>query len=623
MDWIALDGIMVKRYKPKSAGDWSGILWHNNGTTLPSDLNLCGWQGELCGDQHDINGMIMVVVAMVVCILCLVLMACVGVGIKRYKFEIAIKNVGDLIVNWSDIILPQDSNAMVYDTKVAELHGKKVTLELIGKTILSTHDRNVLVDIKEMNDLQHENINSFIGICMEYPDAAILMVYEQRETLMDILANTDIKLDLDFKLSLLNDIVNGMRYLHYKSVGAHGRLTSFRCVVDGRWICKVTGHGLSCIRERANQFSASTDSSQMLWTAPELLRQTKPQPSKLADVYSFSIIMFEVITRQTPFFDTIMSDESIIEHLCRGIQPVLRPTIDRLLCPTDWLKVVNMCWEEDPLCRPSFSNILEYFIIINHGKPMNLVDNMITRLEQHTRYLEDLVGDRTKDLQIEKEKVDSLIGELLPKSVVDMLKQGKQIAPETFTSVTIFFSDIVGFTRIASNASPLQIIVMLNDMYGLFDDITRQFDVYKIATIGDAYMVASGVPIRNGHNHATEICNLSLALLSSIRQFAIPHNPNKRVMMRIGVHSGPCVAGVAGIKMPRYMLFGDTVDIAAKMESSGETMKVQISETTHALLMNDTKSPFYFTRTSTDVFVKGHRLYTTYWLDKCEIEELD
>lgn len=133
---------------------------------------------------------------------------------------------------------------------------------------------------------------------------------------------------------------------------------------------------------------------------------------------------------------------------------------------------------------------------------------------------------------------------------------------------------------ISALGEPMDIVGMLNNMYTLFDDIAKQYDVYKVATIGDAYMAASGVPIRNGTKHASEICHLALILLASVDQMIIPHLPDRHLSIRVGIHSGPCVGGVAGLKMPRYLLFGDTVDIAAKLESTGKPMKIRISETT-------------------------------------------
>lgn len=156
------------------------------------------------------------------------------------------------------------------------------------------------------------------------------------------------------------------------------------------------------------------------------------------------------------------------------------------------------------------------------------------------------------------------------RTIVDQLKAGKTVIPETFTSVTIYFSDIVGFTSLSAQSTPIQIVKLLNDLYTMFDEILSEFDVYKVETIGDAYMVASGLPIRNGLNHAKEIAKMSLKLLSKVRSFRMEHRPQDQLKLRIGLHTGPCVTGVVGLKMPRYCLFGDTVNTASRMESTGE-----------------------------------------------------
>ncbi|XP_012937760.1 uncharacterized protein LOC101864616 [Aplysia californica] len=146
------------------------------------------------------------------------------------------------------------------------------------------------------------------------------------------------------------------------------------------------------------------------------------------------------------------------------------------------------------------------------------------------------LADRTKALNKEKKRTDTLLYQMLPKSVADQLKRNEVVTAENFTESTIFFSDIQGFTQISARSSPIQ----------------------------------PGVPKKNGKRHAAEIGTMALDLLDCIRRLEIPHLPGTKFKLRIGCHSGPVVTGVVGSKMPRYCLFGETVSIAAKMESLGK-----------------------------------------------------
>lgn len=108
--------------------------------------------------------------------------------------------------------------------------------------------------------------------------------------------------------------------------------------------------------------------------------------------------------------------------------------------------------------------------------------------------------------------------------------------------------------------------------------------VVQVETIGDAYMVVSGLPARNGNLHAREIARMSLTLLAAVQKFTIRHRPQEKLKLRIGMHTGGCVAGVVGLKMPRYCLFGDTVNTASRMESNGEALKIHVSPFTKKAL---------------------------------------
>ncbi|XP_077313864.1 atrial natriuretic peptide receptor 1-like [Lithobates pipiens] len=152
---------------------------------------------------------------------------------------------------------------------------------------------------------------------------------------------------------------------------------------------------------------------------------------------------------------------------------------------------------------------------------------------------------------------------------------------------------------------------MLNNLYVCFDTRIESFNVYKVETIGDAYMVVSGLPERSNDKHADEIAKMSLDLVAAVRQVIIPHMPNERLQLRAGIHTGPCVAGVVGHKMPRYCLFGDTVNTASRMESTSLPQKIHISSATYQELIIDNA---YEIEPRGEIEVKGKGKMKTYWL---------
>uniref|UniRef100_A0A0K0DDP3 Guanylate cyclase domain-containing protein n=1 Tax=Angiostrongylus cantonensis TaxID=6313 RepID=A0A0K0DDP3_ANGCA len=205
------------------------------------------------------------------------------------------------------------------------------------------------------------------------------------------------------------------------------------------------------------------------------------------------------------------------------------------------------------------------------------MDHVFTKLESYALILENEVVDRTKELVEEKKKSDILLNRMLPRQIAEELKLGHSVEPEMYERATVFFSDVVSFTTIAARGSPLDVINLLNSLYTTFDSIIDRHDVYKVETIGDAYLCVSGIPIRNGNQHVKEICSMSLAFMESLAGFHIPYLPDEKVNLRIGIHTGAVVAGVVGLTMPRYCLFGDTVNTASRMESNGKRQFSSVS----------------------------------------------
>uniref|UniRef100_A0ABM0M6S0 Guanylate cyclase n=1 Tax=Saccoglossus kowalevskii TaxID=10224 RepID=A0ABM0M6S0_SACKO len=499
-------------------------------------------------------------------------------------------------------------------TRVGRYQSNLVAIKPVRKK--SVHiTRELLMEFKELRDLRHANINQFVGACVDAPEICIVTHYCSKGSLQDVLENDNIKLDWLFKLSFASDIAKGMAYLHASPIQSHGNLKSTNCLIDSRWVCKITDFDLIRFREGQTEikYTHYIEYARKLWTAPELLNMgdTPLKGTQKGDVYSFGIILQEIVVRGGPYCMFNMEPEDIISRVKDGTSPYFRPKVPLDSGDERILDLMRICWEQIPAFRPNFSTIADSLKKMNKGRQTTLIDNMISMMEKYADHLEDLVEERTRQLAEEQKKTDELLYRMLPRSVAEQLKQGRVVEPENFAKVTIFFSDIVGFTQLAGDSSPMQVVDVLNDLYTCFDTILENYDVYKVETIGDAYMVVSGLPIRNSNKHAGEICTMALDLLSSMRTFKIRHKSDMQLQLRIGIHTGPCVAGVVGLKMPRYCLFGDTVNYASRMESTGLALRIHISAACREVLMQ--LGGFYFEERG-DVYIKGKGKVNTWFL---------
>uniref|UniRef100_A0A4W5RIW3 Guanylate cyclase n=1 Tax=Hucho hucho TaxID=62062 RepID=A0A4W5RIW3_9TELE len=504
-------------------------------------------------------------------------------------------------------------NDLIFINTQTSIRGDWVWLKRCpnGNTVssVSNSTKNIFTKLR---DMRHENLNLFLGLFLDSGIFGIVTEHCTRGSLEDLLNNEEMRLDWMFKSSLLMDLVRGMKYLHNRDV-IHGRLKSRNCVVDGRFVLKVTEYGFNeMLSTQSINFDEGRPEDQ-LWVAPELLRNSKlmKRGTFHGDVYSFAIIMQEVIARCAPFCMLDMPPKEILSKL-KSPPPLCRPTVSADEAPLEVIQVMKQAWSEEPDKRPTFEEIFKQFKSITKGKKTNIIDSMLRMLEQYSTNLEDLIRERTEELEVERKKTDQLLAQMLPRSVCLALKTGKPVKPEHFSEVTLYFSDIVGFTTISALSEPIEVVDLLNDLYTLFDAIIGQHDVYKVETIGDAYMVASGVPNRNGRRHAAEMSNMSLDILHCIGTFKMRHMPDVKVKIRIGLHSGPVVAGVVGLTMPRYCLFGDTVNTASRMESTGLPYRIHVNQSTVDILHELKMGYKIDTRGMTEL--KGKGVENTFWL---------
>ncbi|XP_068612773.1 guanylate cyclase soluble subunit alpha-2-like [Brachionichthys hirsutus] len=192
-------------------------------------------------------------------------------------------------------------------------------------------------------------------------------------------------------------------------------------------------------------------------------------------------------------------------------------------------------------------------------------------------------------LEEEKRRTVDLLYSIFPGDVAQKLWQGQHVPARKFDDVTMLFSDIVGFTAVCAQCTPMQVISMLNELYTRFDYQCGILDVYKIETIGDAYCVAVGLH-KKVDSHAKPIAHMALKMMELSEEVLTPDG--KPIKLRIGIHTGSVLAGVVGVKMPRYCLFGNNVTLASKFESGSHPRCINVSPTTYQLLKDDRSFSF-------------------------------
>lgn len=254
------------------------------------------------------------------------------------------------------------------------------------------------------------------------------------------------------------------------------------------------------------------------------------------------------------------------------------------------------------------TQVFEYELTI-HGKRGYYEARVVACGAQEAVFIVRDVTERKRieaALTLEREKSEKLLLNILPQPIAEQLKQGLGAIANQFDEATILFADIVGFTRLSSQLSATELVQLLNQLFSKYDGLADSYRLEKIKTIGDAYMVVGGIPTPRP-DHAEAIAHMALDMLHETALFS--EQQGYPIQIRIGINTGPVIAGVIGIKKFIYDLWGDAVNVASRMESFGVAGGIQITEATFQRIQNQ----FQLERRGM-IEIKGKGVMSTYWL---------
>ncbi|CAB9526100.1 activated protein kinase catalytic subunit alpha-1 [Seminavis robusta] len=448
-------------------------------------------------------------------------------------------------------------------------------------------EKNLMEELSYLSKLRHPCITTVMGaVITPGEEPLMVMEYMDHGSLFDILQNNTMVFEGDTLLNILRDVSQGMRFLHASNPAViHGDLKAANILVDKNFRAKVSDFGLSSKAEEDGKAAGTP-----FWMAPELLRGETVN-TRSSDVYSYGVMVYEVYSRKEPYEGENPAD---VLSLVADRAVNKRPPVPKG-CPAQIQSLLSDCLGALPDERPTFEEI---------NTRLKRMDGKMVQADQNA----------TRSATVS-------LFDIFPRHIAEALRDGREVDSEHKDCVTIFFSDIIGFTTISCKLPPKKVANLLDRLYTKLDALSNKFDIFKVETIGDAYMAVTNLVKNQESDHVARMANFSAGAIAAANSTLIDKDDPSQgyVHIRVGFHSGSVVADVVGTRNPRYCLFGDTVNTANRMESTSVANKIHCSERSAKLLRKQDSSAKLICRGNVDIKGKGKML--TFWVDTKSVSQ--
>ncbi|XP_066915702.1 uncharacterized protein [Clytia hemisphaerica] len=631
----------------------------NEGMFGDGACKSCEWLylGKYCNEYTIIYGFIAAGIGTTVCgvFLMLYIVRLIQTQEQNAVAEIEASEK-DYTMKWNDletfeevdytskVVGKQINHKLLYTTykKGLTFTGQQVFIKCIEKPHFQI-TLGVKNEIQQLCQLSHNNIEQLLGIIVSQSRVGVVTPNANMGSLYDVLHAKNIWLTWDVRYSMMQDICRGMTYLHDIAKIKHGRLKSTNCLVYKGWQTKVGDIGLKMVkaRKREKRFEAKRDSFKLksmddsekdyrslLWTAPELtcsgatnLDQVIRFTNK-ADVYSFGIILSEIISRRPPYSEiSVMSIEHIVQAVAHLREPIvsldqmnpgqettgkdvlktavhgtlLRPKVDSSFFPADESEssilkmLMESCWSESEVERPPFAYALEVLELITPLKGSPLLKRAIL-LERETESLEKYICHDTNQIFKEQDKIADLLARMLPPFLATKFLSGDPMTPTQHNNVTVLIVCVHDLDRMVTLSSPTQLVDIISYLWKTVHVIIKKckLKINYIKNRGDTLLFGAGFD-SNSNRHAYDVTMLATQLLKTARSLEITNCPAHSVTLQAGIYTGPCTSAVITTSgTANHTLIGEAIDTARILERDALPNCVHASKkTTHYLSNNE------------------------------------
>jgi len=453
--------------------------------------------------------------------------------------------------------------------------------------------------MKQLVTCHHHSIVRFFGYTSIDSRRYLVTEHNGNTNLRDLL-NSMQALDSCNMIRIIEGPLSGLQFLHQiqPKPFVHGEVNLENLLVSDDLSCKLTCEKLLVGCSPANALIHIHGEGFKYWFSPERLsREPQATLSPSDDVYAVAFLLWEVFYGQgktMPFNSTGKKNGKEGEDLTSlVIEQQLRPAFPlQPHIPSSLSNLIEQCWDQDPARRPTMSAVLQQLRLIKK------------QLEDKSQYHSAMKN--------------TLMNKVFPPRVLEALSKGEQVEPEHYNEVTIMFSDIVGYTDLSSSLHPSKVMDMLSRLFVKFDELAKKHGLFKVETIGDAYMCVGGLPDPQP-DHVVRVARMALDCVEAANSTLVDTQDEGLgfIRIRVGFHSGPVMASVVGDLNPRYCLFGDTVNTASRMETNSEANRVNCSaKSAFKLLENSCGCADLVVSSRGAIQVKGKGEMQCFWIGR-------